>query len=254
MSLIEKLDPRTKLISITLFTTLVFFIDRLQIAFCLLLFFVFIRRAAGLSVHWKKSVKARRAWNLTLLVIFIVAIQAVFGPGDNYINFPLIGDRVIKWDGFIFGLVIVCRLFSIIIIFPVFTKTTPSYQIATGLNSLGFNYRSAFIITTVFNLIPLFGEEAAVIMDAQKSRGMNSFEKGRLIPKMKAFIFLAIPLVLSAMRKAQSSSIAMDSRAFGAYKTRTWLDKPKIRLIDIIVISACVIFCVSILLFNYIFL
>jgi len=134
------------------------------------------------------------------------------------------------------------------ILLPVFTETTPAHKISSGLCALGLNYRAAFIITTAFNLIPVFKNEALIIMDAQKLRGMRSFEKGSFFSKLKAYTGLLIPLMLNAMRKAQISSAAMEARAFGIYKTRTWIDKPFLKRGDYIfsacfaIISICVIF------------
>jgi energy-coupling factor transport system permease protein len=70
---------------------------------------------------------------------------------------------------------------------------------------------------------------------------------------MKAYPGLVIPLVLGAMRKAQAASAAMDSRAFGVYKTRTWLDKPAMKVHDYLCLVICLVFLVIVLLFNYLF-
>jgi len=247
MSIIYKLEPRVKLISVLLLTITVFLVDRLSAAVILTLSVFIIRIAAKIHFHLIKNIK-----NLTLLAVFIILIQILFGPGDNKFIFNIFGFEIpLKWDGFILGLIIICRLCALIVLFPVFTETTSPYQIAAGLNGLGVNYRGAFLLTSVFNFVPLFKEEASVIMDAQKLRGMRSFEEGSFITKMKSYCALAVPLVLSAMRKAQSSSIAMDSRAFGVYKTRTWLNKPEIKQYDIIALIACFIFCACLLFLNY---
>jgi energy-coupling factor transporter transmembrane protein EcfT len=216
-------------------------------AVILLLSVFIIRLAAKIHFHRIKNIK-----NLTLLAAFIVLIQILFGPGGNNFIFNIFGIEIpLKWDGFILGLIIICRLCALIVLFPVFTETTSPYHIAAGLNGFGINYRSAFLLTVVFNFIPLFKEEANIIMDAQKLRGMRSFEEGSFIAKMKSYCALAVPLVLSAMRKAQSSSVAMDSRAFGVYETRTWLNKPEIKQCDIIAVTSCFIFCACLLFLNY---
>jgi len=187
-------------------------------------------------------------------------MQTLFGAGENFIvkplfppSFPLLGGAgSLKWEGFIFGIVIVCRLFALVLILPVLTETTPLEKIARGICSFGFNYRSAFIITTAFNMIPIFEEEARLLMDAQKLRGTRSFERGSpLFVKMKAYPALVVPLVLGAMRKAKSSSVAMDSRAFGVYKTRTWLEQPRMNVYDFIFIASSVIFTAGIFYLNY---
>ena len=94
-------------------------------------------------------------------------------------------------------------------------------------------------------------------MDAQKLRGMRLFERerrpfkgGSLFARLKAYSGLVLPLVLGAMRKAQVSSVAMDSRAFGVYKTRTWLDKPVMKMCDYFFIFACIVFSAAVLFLN----
>jgi energy-coupling factor transport system permease protein len=202
---------------------------------------------------------ARYIKNLSMLVIFMILLQTLLGPGENYIvkplfppSFPLFGGMgSLKWDGFKLGLLIACRLSALLVLLPILTLTTSPRQIATALCAFRINYRSAFVITTAFNLIPLFEEEARLIMDAQKLRGAGVFEKRSFFSKLKAYPGLVVPLVLGAMRKAQSAGIAMDSRAFGVYRTRTWLDKPSMKARDFLAVTFCAVFCAAVLLLNF---
>jgi len=242
MSIFYKLDTRTKLFFILLLTLLVFLVDKLPVAVCLVITFFVIRFTAKIPFHALKMIK-----NLTLLASVVILMQTIFGPGETYIlkplippSFPVLGGMgALKWEGFNLGLVIVCRLAALFILLPIFTETTPPSQISTGLCSLGFNYRSAFIITTAFNLIPFFRKEALIIMDAQKLRGVRTLG-------LKAYAGLLFPLLLGAMRKAQISSVAMDSRAFGIYNKRTWSEKPKMKTYDFLFMAACVVFFIII--------
>ena len=255
MSVFYKLDARVKQLFVLLFTLLVFLIDKLSVAVFLLLFIVIIRLASKIPFGRIKYFK-----NLTMLAVMIIILQMLFGPGNSYIvkplfspSFPLLGGiGSLKWEGLILGIVIVLRLSTLIIFLPIFTETTPAYKISESLCILGLNYRSAFIITSAFNFIPFFRDEALVIMDAQKLRGIHSFEKGSLFSKINAYAGIIVPLVLGAMRKAQVSSVAMDCRAFGVYKTRTWIDKPIIRKFDILFALGCIISFVCLLILNYI--
>jgi energy-coupling factor transport system permease protein len=246
MSVFYILDSRTKLLIILLFTFLVFFVCTLSTVAVLLLFFIIFRFMAGIPFKRNNYIK-----NLTLLAVFIIIMQTLFGPGETYIikpifpeSFPFFGGAgSLKWEGLILGIVIVCRLTALTLVLPVFTQTTSPYETAAGLCVLGINYRAAFIITTALNLIPLFREEIFAIMDAQRLRGMRKFG-------IKSYIKLLVPLMLGAMRKAQVSSIAMDSRAFGVYKTRTWLDKPKMKPLDFIFIAGSVAFFIIMMFIN----
>jgi len=250
--MIYKLDPRTKLISVLLFTVMVFFVDNLFILLCLLIIITVVRQ----MIKIPGAVKLFK--NFAMLAVFIILLQALFGPGENFIvkplfpdSFPLIGGMgSLKREGLFLGFAVVCRFCFLIILFSVFSETTSPYSLAAGLTSLGFHYITAFIITSAFNLIPFFKNEALTIMDAQKLRGMRSLEKPWSISGLKACSMLALPLVLGAMKKAQTSSVVMDSRAFGVYNKRTWLDKPEMKPADFLFLFACVLFSAVVLFLN----
>jgi len=247
MSFFYKLDPRTKILFVISFSLLVFFINKLFAAFCLMFLLFIIHFTARIPFVGIKNIR-----NLSLLVLLIISIQTLFGPGNNYMINPLFNEIIsLKWEGFFLGLLIVCRLVSMIILFSVFTKTTSPYSLAVGLNMLGINYRAAFTITFSFNLVSHFREEALTVMDAQKLRGMYSLEKGSFPAKIKAWSCIALPLILGAMRKAQNSAVAMDSRAFGVYKSRTWLEKPKMKTVDYVFTLTIIVIYAGFLFLNY---
>jgi len=238
MSVLNMLDARCKLLFILLFTVLVFIVDKLSVCVCLLLAVILVRLAFRTPMRVFRMIK-----NLTLLATFIILIQTIFGPGDTYI-LTYNGTGYLKQEGFHLGLIIICRVGALFILLPVFTETTVPEKIASGLAAMGINYKIAFIFTAAFNLIPVFRDEALVIMDAQRLRGMR--RRG-----LAAFTGLLVPLMLGAMRKAQVSSVAMDCRSFGVYKTRTWIDKPKMKSADFIFIFISVVFFICFVLFNY---
>jgi len=247
MSFFLMLDARTKLFFSLLLTLLVLFIDKLETAVCLVIFCVVIRFVSGVSGSVIGYIKT-----LTLLAAFIIVMQMLFAPGDTYIIKPLFpcsvpvlgGTGSLKREGLMLGIIITCRLASLLVFLPVFTGTTPPHKIACGLCAMGINYRIAFIFTTSFNFVYSFKEEAVIIMNAQKLRGMRK-------TGLKAAVKLLIPLMLGAMRKAQDSSVAMDSRAFGIYKTRTWIDKPVMKKTDYIIIVFSIVFFILVIMLNY---
>jgi energy-coupling factor transport system permease protein len=197
---------------------------------------------------------------LWFLMAFVTVVQVLFGPGENYIIKPLIPESVpligghlsLKWDGFLLSLIIGMRLVALIVLMPMLTFTTEINLLALGLTRLGMNYKGAYITTTAINLIPTFEEEAKVIMDAQKMRGMRAFEDGKTRDKLKAYPALAIPLVIGAMRKAQMMGVAMDARAFGAYKTKTYLETIKMRPADYVCFVVVILFSALVITLNFI--
>ena len=259
MSAIYKIDPRIKIFIILLFTVLIFIIDNLAATACLMSSLFILRLAAKIPIRQASFLKT-----FTMLAAFIIAVQILLYPGENYIlkplfpySFPFIGGiGSLKWEGLFAGLTICFRLAALMLLLPMLTQTTSTEKIAAALNSMGLNYRIAFIITTAFNMIPLFEEEGRIIMDARKLRGMRAFESRSFFTRLKAYPALVVPLVLGAMRKAQLASVVMDSRAFGVYKTRTWLsvnghDKPEMKRLNNLSIVFCVIFSASMLSINF---
>jgi len=236
MSYLKLLDARSKLIFIILLTLLVFIIDTLFAAVCLLLSFIIVRLAAGMPL------KAKHLGGFAFLAVFVIILQTIFAPGVSYI--VKFGTMVtLKWEGLYLGIMISCRFGALMLLLPVFSETTPAHRIAEGLCSLGLGYKIAFIITTAFNLIPFFKNEALVIMEAQVLRA------GRL-RGIKAYALLLTPLMLGAMKKAHISSVVMDSRSFGIYKTRTWYDKSVMKGRDYLFITFTVIYFAGMVFLN----
>ena len=237
MSVLYKLDVRAKLIFVLLFTILAFTINNIFIAVWLLLSLILIRIAFKVPFREFKLTK-----NVVILAILIILMQTLFGPGETYIF--KFGQICLKLEGLIFGLLIVCRIAILLLLLPVFTLTTALGKITAALYSMGFNYKTAFIITFAFNLIPFFKEEALLIMDTQKLRGKQT-------PGITGYAGLMVPLMLNAMRKAQASAIAMDCRAFGVYKTRTWIDLPQMKTHDFLFIFTCIVYFTFVIFYNY---
>jgi len=252
---LHKLDPRTKLIILPVFSVLVFVVDKLPAAAGLMAGLLAIRAASGVPLcNYRSYIKY-----ISVMIVFIILIQMLLGPGDRYIIKPLFpygiplfgGLGSLKWDGLIVGLIVGCRLISLALLLPMLTMSTEPYQLAMGLAALGLNYRAAYTITAAFNLIPVFREDARGIMEAMKMRGDRAFEGGSALDKFRACPAIAVPLVLGAMRRAQLAGIAMDSRAFGAHKTRTWLAKPVMKGADYLAFAAALVFTALVLFLNH---
>jgi energy-coupling factor transport system permease protein len=253
LSVKKQIDPRIRILLVSLFSVTVFIVDQLLVIIGLTLSFAVIRMAFKVPF---RSIKT--FLTLSMLVTFIVLLQTLFGPGENYILKPLFSESLpllggmgsLKRDGFILGLVISSRLAALMILLPLLTAVSPS-QIALGLTGLGFNYRAAFIITSAFNFIPLFEDEGRAIMDAQKLRGARAFDNVSFFVKLKTYPGLVVPLVLGAMRKAKAAGTSMDSRAFGVYKTRTWMDKQPLGVKDYLSLVIYLLFVILTLWLNF---
>jgi len=79
-------------------------------------------------------------------------------------------------------------------------------------------------------------EEAQTIMDAQKARGLE-LEKGGFLKRIRNYIPILIPLIVSAIRRSLELAEAMESRAWGATKNRTNLYELRLHRGDFILLA-----------------
>jgi energy-coupling factor transporter transmembrane protein EcfT len=145
---------------------------------------------------------------MVFLIALVVILQTVFG------------------GGLITGLMIACRIVSLCVLLPLLTMTTSTGDIALCLTRLGFNYKTAYIITSAFNILPLFQEDARQLIDARRLRGYMPRgympHRKNVFANFGEYAKIALPLMIKAMRRAAATGLAMDARAFGAYRARTW--------------------------------
>ena len=184
-------------------------------------------------------------------MMLIVVLQLLF-YGDNSTAHFMFGLQIpftsgfmpgygLKWEGLEFGILLTIRFLSLILLLPMVVKTTSINQMSLGMVRLGLPYKIAYMTTTSLNIIPTFQEEIHVIMDAQKLRGMTVFEDGKKWQKFLAYPALVVPMVIGAMRRAQQMGVAMDTRAFGCYKKRTYIESISMKPSDWLFLAASVV-------------
>jgi energy-coupling factor transport system permease protein len=229
-SFLHRLDPRTKLLLAVLFAALAFIVNKLPVAAGQMAIFLVLCPAGRIPV---KKIFPHYPFFLFLFA-FVIVLQVFFGGG--------LGT----------ALMICCRIIALAVLMPVLTMTTDTRLIAYGIVRLGVNYRAAFIITSTFNLIPAFEEEARLIIDARRLRGVKYLESGNFFKRIGEYPAIALPLMIKAMRRAQVLSLAMDSRGFGAFKTRIWLQESKFSAIDYLAFAVGVLYSAIAVTANYI--
>lgn len=240
-SYVHRMDPRVKMILLVLMTIVIFMISNFYVLLAVFAMVMLVWKTANLPM---KNIIRYMKFLLSLVAFLIVLQGLFFSSGENPVILvrpiipeavPLIGGSgTIYLDGILFGLVLGFRLLTLVCIMPIFAMTTTISEMALGLVKLGMNYKYAYMTTTALNLIPSLQEEAKTVMDAQKMRGFMVFETGKFMEKIRAYSTLVVPLVVGAMRRAQLMGVAMEARAFGVKKTRTYREDLHMRTRDIV--------------------
>ena len=129
-----------------------------------------------------------------------------------------LGPLAVTAGGLQFGTVFGLRILLIAFASLIFVWTTDPRDLIVSIIYLRVPYRIAYAVFVALRFVPLLENEAAVIREAQSVRGVEQVH-GRL-ESLKRYV---LPLLLSGIRKSENTAVAMDSRAFGAFPTRTYV-------------------------------
>ncbi len=242
-SFVHRLDPRMKLFFLVAFIVAIFVADSFYgLAVCA---FVLALVVAWSKVPVLKVFRAVRG--VLFLALFTAAINLLFHTGETvYWEY---GILCISKEGILFSAYLILRLFLLVICSSMLTYTTTPVSLTDGIESIltplkwvKFPVHAlALIMSIALRMIPTLMEETERIKNAQTARGAN-FESGNLFKRIKAFIPVLIPLLLSAFRRADELSDAMEARCYkGEKRTKykklqfTWRD-----LVVLFVIAALI--------------
>jgi energy-coupling factor transport system permease protein len=86
----------------------------------------------------------------------------------------------------------------------------------------GFSPRFGYVFISVFQIIPQMTETMSTITDAQRSRGMET--EGNLLVRVKAFIPLIAPVIMSSLINTKERALALEVRGFNSSRKKTFLN------------------------------
>ena len=159
------------------------------------------------------------------LIVVIFLIQGLFNHDNETVLFS-IGWITFYKEGTLFATRIGCNILNMLLAFGVFVLTTSPQDLVDEMEKSGFSPKFGYVINSVFQILPQMMATKDTITDAQRSRGMET--EGNLLARMKAFLPLISPVVMSSLINTRERAIALDVRGFGRKQKKTWLyDRPK---------------------------
>ena len=219
---VHRLDPRTKLI-LTIVYIVALFIADTPAGYALVLAALIAVAALG---HIPARALLRGLKPLVFIIVFTGVLNLFFTAGDDY----LFRWRFIKITsaGVRNAVAMVVRVMLLVSGTFLLTYTTSPLAITDGLESLlsplkkvGVPvYELSLMMSIALRFIPTLIEETDRIMSAQKARGAD-LETGGLIRRARALLPLLIPLFVSAFRRADELSVAMECRCYNGGQGRT---------------------------------
>jgi energy-coupling factor transport system permease protein len=178
------------------------------------------------------------------IALFIAFWKTIYFVGEAH-DLLVWGPLRITQEGMIEGFSEFFRVLVICSLSILFTFTTdPKRMVESIIQVARVPYRIGYVAYATLRFIPLYENEAQVIINAHQIRGVGETGKS-LKSQFKLYRSLLVPLLVSGIRRAQASAIAMDSRGFGAYDKRTVLEEIKISKAEIAFVLAHIAICVA---------
>ena len=152
-----------------------------------------------------------------------------------------IGGLTMNQEGIIYGLNIVFKTLTMVLIIPLGIFTTDINDMVVGMVKANIPYKIVFIFSSTLRFFPLLLEEIQGILEAQRLRGL-ALEKMGIIKKVTVYATIAVPLILNAMAKSQKLEVVLQSKAFSGSSKRTYLHDSILTQTDYICMISFIIF------------
>ncbi len=208
---IHRLHPISKLLyAVFILVAVLLFVDPLPQAV------IFLTTLPLLVVSKTMRQWLRSLRNALIFIGLIALINAVF-------------------SGIPFAIAMIFRLLALLTSFSLFFMTTYPEDLALAFTQMRLPYDYALAFSMAMRFVPTLALEAQNIIDAQRSRGLE-LDKGRFLTRIRNYLPILVPMLLVALRRADSVAAAMESRAFGAVKKRTFLHELKFHWSDLALI------------------
>ena len=231
-SFVHKTDPRIKILLLIAYIVAVFlagnFLSLAAVSVFLIIAVMFSSVPIGSVL---RSIKA-----IFFLILFTAVLNVLFHVRSET-------DTVYFWvitkEGLLSAAFLASRLILLVTGSSLLTLTTTPVSLTDGLESLlkplaliKFPvHELALIMSIALRMIPTLANETDRIICAQKARGAD-FESGNIISRLKALVPVLIPLIISALRRADELGDAMDARCYWGSKDRTKYKKLKLSFRD----------------------
>jgi energy-coupling factor transport system permease protein len=212
-SWVHRLDPRTKLALILVFTTIPLLFTDLRFT----IFFIVLTLPlwATANVNFRPMMGPFAAVAFFLAIVFL--LNAVRGPAElttldpnnAYTWYVRAGPAVVTSHSAARGLWMALRLLTSMTIGLLVVATTDPTYLAKGLRKLRMPTEIVFMVLAGLRFVPIVTEQLFNILDAQTIRGVST-------SRIERTKLLLMPLFVTSLRRVRSLGLATEAKGFGS--------------------------------------
>lgn len=228
-SFLHRLNPVTKIVFSVIFAISCFCTNNLIYLCALLVFAVALALSCGLGKQTAGLMKAVLVFSLLLAILLVLTTPS----GERLIDLPW---GYIGTGSLMAALTTVIRLEAAAIpLFLTFYVTKMTDLSNSLVKVLHVPYKFAFTFSSTVHFIPVFMNDMQGIMEAQTARGIE-FDQGGIVRKVRLMVPLCVPLLVSSVRKTNSSAIAAEVRGFNLRTRESGFKQYPLKATDVVMI------------------
>lgn len=236
----KSLYPSTKALIVLLLILLSMMSSKWQVQLCLIAVTMILALFSGTLIRLIKLFFE----SLALIVVFLFVLQVFF------ISYP--DSHKIWWvikfsqTGLNTAIMLASRIIAISLPIIWYFLVTSSEVIIQALDQTKLPKKAIFVLASTIQVVPQLMWQSNIISEAQQARGVET--TGSLWQRIKTFIPMMGPLVLSSVEQNEEKVLTLQARGFSNPTPRTTLhhiSKKKIDyLLDIILCLILVVFVI----------
>ena len=257
---LTRMDPRAKLLSAVLLIALFSFVASfIALALCLLCCII-IQRMSRISVLY--ALRGFRVIVIFLSFLYILQVVFYMSPTQHTTLLWQWGIFNISWEGITRSGLTIIRILFLFYLASMLLFTTSLVDLTDGseallspLQKLDLPVNGLIMVLVIaFKFVPILVAEIERLIKAQTARGA-SFNRGSVAQRVASFGSLLVPLFVSAFRRAEALTIAMEARCYMG-GLRGWRRSKRremhLQRYDILVMAFTICFCIATILVNFI--
>lgn len=219
-SWVHRLDPITKLIMAVVGIVLTFLLPSLQGGAALLAVLLVVLGTAGVLNR-----AAAVYLGVAVIGVTFIVVQGLVHP-SNLQPLVQLGPVTFYREGLLVGLRLALRLYDILSATLILVLVTHPSDLVEALVRRGASPRFGYVMMAVLQIIPTMVATTATIMDAQRSRGMET--EGSLWVRLRAFVPLMGPLVTGSLIATEERALALEVRGFANNRKPTFVKEEQV--------------------------
>jgi len=212
---VHRLDPRVKILSVVALSMMIFAATWPEILLISLFLIAVIRATRMTPVQ---ALGALRPVAVFMAMIFLVHL--LFTEGLPILSLTPLPVRITR-EGLVRGIYVTWQFAGLVLAAAILTRSTSPSDLVGGierllrpLSRIGIPSQDlAMMIAMALRFMPMLLEEYDRLRMAQMARGAD-FTTGSIALRTRAVSSLAVPLLLSAFRRADELAVAMEARGY----------------------------------------